>query len=315
MKPCRLFWPNVLLALSLSLPAAAAEISDYHPFVAPCRVDGTLVASLRALRYDGIPSLLVIDPTTVKTRLVPAAAVSCDAPGDAELLAATPYGKGLRTLTAEPVALHNGGLRHGTVDKGLFLTVDLCPSRHRELDRPLFIALRKLPQALHGPVPVAVAISGRWLETHPSEVSWLKGEEEQGRLAITWVNHSLTHPYQPGINDQDNFLLTKGVNLAEEVLATERLMLTNELLPSPFFRFPGLVADQRLMAELKTLGLMPLGSDAWLAKGEEPKSGSIILVHGNGNEPAGVLRFLSLVDKKGGELTLLPLNHAITADK
>jgi hypothetical protein len=32
---------------------------------------------------------------------------------------------------------------------------------------------------------------------------------------------------------------------------------------------------------------LPIGSDAWLANKVKPKEGSIILLHGNGNEPYG----------------------------
>lgn len=45
-------------------------------------------------------------------------------------------------------------------------------------------------------------------------------------------------------------------------------------------------------------GIIPLGSDAWLAKGQPANSGSIVLIHGNGNEPLGVADFIQLLKKK-----------------
>jgi hypothetical protein len=63
------------------------------------------------------------------------------------------------------------------------------------------------------------------------------------------------------------------------------------------------------MTRLVELGLIPLGSDAWLAKGGIPVAGSFILVHGNGNEPGGVRRFLEL-QRDGKLLPLLPLAEA-----
>jgi hypothetical protein len=40
---------------------------------------------------------------------------------------------------------------------------------------------------------------------------------------------------------------------------------------------------------------VPVGSDAWLAKGQRPTEGSIVLVHGNGTEPIGVADFIRLL--------------------
>ena len=82
------------------------------------------------------------------------------------------------------------------------------------------------------------------------------------------------------------------------MLATERELLERGLLPSVFFRFPGLVSSRALVETVVSLGLVPLGSDAWLAKGQQPGDGSIVLVHGNSNEPLGVTRFIELLRRE-----------------
>ena len=65
-------------------------------------------------------------------------------------------------------------------------------------------------------------------------------------------------------------------------------MLSAGLEPSVFFRFPGLVSRPDVFEKVVALGLVPLGSDAWLAKSRQPPAeGSIVLVHANGNEPLG----------------------------
>ncbi len=51
-----------------------------------------------------------------------------------------------------------------------------------------------------------------------------------------------------------------------EVLEVGKILVSNNIAPSPFFRFPGLISDQTLIEKLEYLGLIPLGSDAWLAK-------------------------------------------------
>ena len=72
-------------------------------------------------------------------------------------------------------------------------------------------------------------------------------------------------------------------------------MIDNGLCPSVFFRFPGLVSDQELVRRVIGYGLITVGSDAWLAKNQAASQGSIVLVHGNGNEPIGIEKFLGLV--------------------
>jgi hypothetical protein len=76
------------------------------------------------------------------------------------------------------------------------------------------------------------------------------------------------------------------------------------------------VADKGLLEKLKKLFLIPVGADAWLAKGAHPEKGSIILVHGNGNEPEGVKKLSEFyeAEKKNfelGELRFLPLRDAV----
>jgi hypothetical protein len=140
------------------------------------------------------------------------------------------------------------------------------------------------------------------MQKHPDELAWLKKLEHDGEIAVTWINHSFNHRYAKGVAMSQNFLLRPGTNLKEEILATEVLMLNSGLLPSIFFRFPGLVSDHELVRRVVSYGLVPIGSDAWLAKKQDPSPGSIVLVHGNGNEPYGVARFLALIRKERSEI-------------
>jgi hypothetical protein len=47
------------------------------------------------------------------------------------------------------------------------------------------------------------------------------------------------------------------------------------------------------MQAVSRFHLVTLGADAWLAKGQKPGRGSIVLVHPNGNEPKGLAVFAS----------------------
>jgi hypothetical protein len=101
------------------------------------------------------------------------------------------------------------------------------------------------------------------------------------------------------------------------VLDTEAAMLEAGLAPSVFFRFPGLVSRPDVFETVVALGLVPLGSDAWLAKSRRPPTeGSVVLVHANGNEPTGVRRFLELLRSereriRAGSWQLLDLRESV----
>jgi len=315
----RRFVPLLSLLLLFPLPVCAglpiSAISDFRTVFQPFRPpSGVLQVVLRRFVRDGVPQALLVNSLTLQTSVVPAASLDRLSPVALEALQTTPYGRVLERYGTPPVLLQNHGLQHALGDhEGVFLTVDLCPSR-KPLERELFLALGKKAAREGKPVPVALCVSGRWLEGHGEELAWLRDQERAGSLAITWVNHSLTHPHDPALPLERNFLLTAGTDLPREILALEILLLERGLTPSPFFRFPGLVANGSAVAKLRELGLIPIGSDAWLAKGELPRDGSIVLIHGNGNEPPGVRRFLQLLAERP-DLRLLPLPAAWAGGK
>ncbi len=87
------------------------------------------------------------------------------------------------------------------------------------------------------------------------------------------------------------------------MLGNEELLLENGVVPSVFLRFPGIVSDRAVADQVHDGGRIPIGSDAWLAKGQHPQaSGSIVLIHANGNEPLGVDDFLRLLTKEKDSL-------------
>ncbi len=152
------------------------------------------------------------------------------------------------------------------------------------------------------PVPLAISITGRWMLTHPDDLNWLKQLQQSGDISVTWINHSYNHRVSVTAPLRSNFLLEPGTDINFEILGTELAMLQHGLLPSVFFRFPGLVSDLRIVDQVLNYGLIPVGTDAWLAKGQKPNTGSIVLIHGNGNEPVGVKDFLNLLKNKQPEV-------------
>ncbi len=265
-------------------------VADYRSVLQTCRsADGRAAIAIRTMTLASAPILLLADPQKLSTRLERAACWTCREASEEALADTRMMGAVVQSAEAPGLVhrgfLQNAGLIHGA-GPGAFVTGDLCPSR-RPLDRPFFDTL-----ATRGPhTPVALSISGLWLIHHFQDYRWLLDRQAAGALDILWVDHTYHHPYRRGLPNDHNFLLTKGVDADAEILDTERLVIANGQVPSLFFRFPGLVSSAPLMQAVRRHHLVALGADAWLAIDQRPDEGSIVLVHPNGNEEAGLAMF------------------------
>ena len=150
---------------------------------------------------------------------------------------------------------------------------------------------------LHKPVPLGIAMTGLWTKAHPAEVDQLLAWQSAGKLAITWINHSSTHPLfcQNDACSRGQFLTAPSINFDEEVFGLERTLLARGIVPSVVFRFPGLIHDRNRLHQLSRLSLIAIDADAWIGKGQGIKPRAVVLVHGNGNEPGGITGFLRAV--------------------
>lgn len=244
--------------------------------------------------------LFLVNPRTLATRLDYATNYKIVPSSLQSILrefSTTDYVRDLSEASLNDVQLQDAGIRHIKSSKnGINLTIDLCPST-KPLDRDIFQSIFAEFQKSEAPFPVAISISGRWILKHQDDLEWLKNLVMQHKLDITWINHTYNHEVNK-LPLKENFLLSKGTNLDIEVLENEKLMIKNGLVPSVFFRFPGLVSDASLVDKIEEYGLIPIGSDAWLAKGQIPKTGSIVLIHGNGNEELGVRDFIKLLKQE-----------------
>ncbi len=286
-----------------------AAVADYQPVLKACAAaDGRKAVAIREMTVSGQKIALLADPEALTTRLERAACWTCHDESEGEL-DATRMGHAIRESAAAPGLVHRGflqnaGLTHGG-GRGDFVTGDLCPSQ-KPLVRAFFTRLEsEEPHA-----PVALSISGLWLIHHFDDFRWLVDQRKAGALDILWVDHTYHHPYHRRLPDDANFLLTKGVDPDEEIFDTERLLIANGETPSLFFRFPGLISSDPLMQAVSKRHLVTLGANAWLALGQKPERGSIVLVHPNGNEPKGLALFST--DLAHGEIAgpLEPLTAA-----
>jgi hypothetical protein len=256
---------------------------------------------IRQFENEGKSYFLLVNPQTLETKIDEPSFYKVKPMTLAEardFFKNTPYIRAIKKAEKQSVNIQDAGIENGMPkETGITLTADLCPS-HRPLDRRIFIDIVNEFKKVENPVPVALSVSGIWMNQHQQDLDWLKRMQSNHEINITWINHPYNHRVSAKLPLKMNFLLEPGTDINYEVLETEKDMLKNGLLPSIFFRFPGLVSDQQLVFKITDFGLIPIGSDAWLAKGQKPQAGSIVLIHGNGNEPVGVDDFIKLLQSK-----------------
>ena len=307
-----------LCAFMSAFAEAKLSITNYHQVFIPCLdQQGQLMIAIRMYYIDATPYFLLVNPYTflTQTSLAKFCAPNKDtAPAiphyhyhTMQTLENTPYMQALVRYTVSTFyKIQNYGVTHAqSVVDGMFLTADMCPSR-KAFEKDFFSTLVNLSEKQQHAIPIGLSVSGLWILGHDKEFNWLVQQQKANKLQITWINHSFSHPYYNDLPLGNNFLLAKKINFSSEILQTEKLLIENNQLPSVFFRFPGLVSDKKTITELSKFSLIPIGSDAWLAKDQTAKPGSIILVHGNGNEPEGIEKVLPLLQQPN--VNLLPLN-------
>jgi hypothetical protein len=302
-----LYVPILCIAITLRLYPAAlavkATVKEYNIITVGLYTEDNKLAriALRKFCLNGRQYYLALNPITLDTELVPIGRylIAKNSLGDLRnKYGNLPYFKAIILAESNSRRMRNAGIIHmpgGGPD--IFITADLCPTK-LFLDRTLFTRLISDFGSVHKPIPIALAASGVWMDKHPNDLQWLKNLILRKELIITWINHTYSHKYYKRIPWWKNFLLDKRVRLNNEIIQNEITMIESGLVPSIFFRFPGLISNKELFRQVTEYGLIPIGSDAWLGKKQWPVNGSIILVHANGQEPVGIKRLLWLLGNK-----------------
>lgn len=277
---------------------AQQNISNYKIYYGIGKTDNKDVIIIRQYPQEGQQFYIGVDPNNLQTRAISSESIVVKPftwQQIQDIYSNTPYLKAVLEARKQSFFLQNAGIIHGyPKEKGVTLTIDLCPS-HKPLDRLIFTSLLNEFQKTEKPVPIALSITGRFMLTHPSDIIWLKSLIDSGQISVTWIDHTFNHHYNPKTPLKENFLLEPNTDLNFEILGTEIALLQKGFVFSVFFRFPGLVSDPQVVKIVTDYGLIPIGSDAWLAKGQPAYSGSIVLIHGNGNEPLGIKDFIRLL--------------------
>ncbi len=276
---------KLILLLLFAVLAQADSLSQYRVTQFCITTDNDEeFAIIRTFILRGKSRQLMINTHTLQTSITSRTLSMEHDCGDSH------YRRYLQQSIAVPFKQQNNGITHGK--KGIALTTDLCPSSKQGFEQRLYdIVIKKFPR----PVPVTLFITGRWIEKHTEAFGQFLLWEKAQLLSITWGNHTYSHPYHPKVSLAQNFALSPDYDLQEDTLRLEKILIEKGVVPSVFFRFPGLVSDQKAIQTIYDLGLITIGSDTWVAKGQSVKEGSIILLHGNKNEPKGVEMFLEML--------------------
>lgn len=281
----------------LILCSSLFAMQEYEVFVKQYQnSDGKLFVTLRKWRDKEAIKYLLADTQTLQTTIATLQSnqlFPLDARFEKTPFAHLLHHKGVLSEASAPVS------------KSIFLTMDMCPSQKKGYEREFIANLTRQ----NGKTPIAIAITSKWIENHEDA---FKEIAQNPNLDITWMNHSHTHFYDKSLKDHENFMLHVNTDVKKEVLELEKTLIGRGVTPSVFFRFPGLIFDEKLLKEIKeTYFLIPIGSHAWIAKNEKIQDGSIILIHGNKNEPQGIEMLEEKLPSLVRQYTFKPLAEAL----
>lgn len=323
-------------ALLVSGSSSMASVSSYEVTSELCN-HGELFA-LRHFSESGQEKFLVVNTSTLQTKVVaPEALTACVSQSPAGQ--ANSYGSAVDHYNSSPESLSAcQGFKSFPVDclgssSPMVLTGDLCPSS-KSFDQwshdiqPFLLKLASLKRSGEQAPHLVLAVTGAWLKSHARELAVIKSLD----LNITWANHSSTHGLLPTSRLPEEHAFLTQMSLAQfraEVLGAEQAMLEHGLVPSIFFRFPGLYSKGEQVEELKVLGLVPLNTTAWLAldRGVPPffkacgmsqdqaaAAGRVILTHANDNEPLGIRKAMLVLGRQNEAENFISIQQAVRCD-
>ena len=172
--------------------------------------------------------------------------------------------------------------------KNIVLTSDLCPTKNN-YDRIFYDNLEKMRSEDHINIPLIIFFSGKWIVKHIEEMKEIK----TSGLDFIAGNHTYNHNIIMDEVEKQN------IKLETEIENTDRAMLENGILPSYFFRFPGLKKRPEDFETLSRLNMIAIDANQWM--GKSSKNWGILLVHSNGvvsQEVRAFLKFLKTNENK-----------------
>ena len=277
---------KLLIFITLITSLFSNSISHYTSIQKCINYNSKTYVAIRSFEINSKKAFLIVDSSSLKSGVVlesNATEQSCP-----KELFESRY---IKLLAHEKYESKHRLQNDGIVSSGggIVITTDLCPSSKEGFEDRLYLALIK---RFKNPVPVTLFITKRWILKHKKAFEQFRAWQKEAKLNITWGNHTAKHIYHPKAKLEHNFVLSPEENLTKDTLDLEVELLKRGVVPSLFFRFPGLVSDKKSMDIVASLGLIAIGSNTWIAKGQKIKPDSIILLHGNKNETKGIDMFL-----------------------
>ena len=274
---------------------------------------GTGLLVRREVHLDGVPHAIV----TRSDESLQSYGVALDALNAASresTLDDTHLGRVFKRLGV--LADHSSAINHGPrtkLPRTVSITVDLCWSL-RPYERDFFRFVPRVAK-LNGDASITLFVTGRWLEQHPEEIERLIELSREPGVGVKWAMHSWVHPKQRPFMNAYSPEQVCGDNLR-----VEAELLRWGIVPSIFYRFPGLVHDEPRLRAILDLDLISVDCDSWVASMRRgraphhlwPSDGSILLIHGNGNEAVGIPRLYEwMIENPGWKWG--PLNDFVSA--
>ncbi|MDQ3439780.1 MAG: polysaccharide deacetylase family protein [Planctomycetota bacterium] len=315
--------PHLNMRVDALRPVRRAIVLTAKLSVRPNLHDGTPAKELpagtgllvrREVRLNGVPHGII----TRSDESLDSYAVALDALNGASRetsLEPTHLGRVLKRLS--DFASHSSAINHGPrtdLPRTVSMTVDLCWSL-RPYERDFFRFVPRVAK-VNGDAWVTLFVTGRWLEQHPDEMERLIELSREPGVGVTWALHSWVHPKQrPFMNAYSP------QDVREDNQRVEAELLRWGIVPSIFYRFPGLIHDEPRLRAILDLDLISVDCDSWVAsmrRGRSPHhlwpgDGSIVLIHGNGNEAIGIPRLYEwMIENPGWKWGRL--NRFISAD-
>ena len=194
---------NCLFVQSQNITNYKAEYGSY-------KIGNQFFIVLRTFENNKVPYCLVVDPENLSTLLIPSAKLTIVSNSLLELrkqFSQTAYVRAIVNSENNSKNLQDAGITHSIPkERGTNLTIDLCPS-HEKLDRIVFVDLINEFKKIEMPVPMAISVSGLWIQKHNADLEWLKTLISKGDLTIDWINHTYSHPTNKSLPLDQNFLL------------------------------------------------------------------------------------------------------------
>ena len=220
---------------------ARDDISNYKVYFAVGDFKSKTILVIRKFENSGNQFYLGVNPNSLETQIIPSGEIFVKPLSWQQILIDyknTAYIRAILTAKSQSFSTQNSGITHGfPKENGVTLTIDLCPS-HKPLKRIIIKSLISEFKRAERPVPVAISITGKFMQTHSKDLIWLKKLMGSGKITVTWINHTYNHHYNPKAPLSENFLLEPNTDLNFEILETEIALLKHGLRPSVFFRFP-----------------------------------------------------------------------------